>query len=174
MKYGIKTSQQLINLLRPQNNNNQNSIKYLLKNFKNNNVKSHNNCYISKFKTTKNSPERIIIEKVTNIQKNFDNNNGDFKKSNKFPIKGKIILSNQKRAEKLMEEILKNKIIKNKDKINNKIYENKNNSINQGTIYKNLNQTNNNGNINDNLNININNISHILPNKTKYLNQNIM
>ena len=175
MKYGIKTSQQLINLLRPQHNNNQNSIKYLLKNFKNNNVKSHNNCYISKFKTTKNSPERIIIEKVANIQKNFDNNNIDYKKSNKFPIKGKIILSNQKRAEKLMEEILKNKIIKNKDKINKQIYENKNNSINQGTIYKNLNQiNNNNGNINDNLNININNISHILPNKNKYLNQNIM
>ena len=181
MKYGIKNSQQaLINLLRPQNNahhmqsNNQNSIKYLLKNLKNNNIISHNNCYISKFKTTKNSPERIIIEKATNIQKNFDNNNGNYKKSSKFPIKGKIILSNQKRAEKIMEEILKNKIIKNKEKINNKIYENKNNSINQGTIYKNINQINNNVNINDNLNININNISHILPNKNKYLNQNII
>ena len=56
MKYAIKNSQQtLINLLRPQinqhmSNNNQNSIKYLLKNLnlKNNNIISHNNCYISK------------------------------------------------------------------------------------------------------------------------------
>ena len=86
MKYAIKNSQQtLINLLRPQinqhmANNNQNSIKYLLKNLKNNNIISHNNCYISKFKTTKNSPERIIIEKVNNIQKNLDSNNGNSKK----------------------------------------------------------------------------------------------
>ena len=181
MNYALKNSQQtLINLLRPQNNaqhisdNNQNSIKYLLKNLKNKNIISHNNCYISKFKTTKNSPERLIIEKAMNIQKNLDNNNVNYKKSNKFPVKGRIILNNQKKAEKIMEEILKNKIIKNKDKINNKIYENKNNSVNQGTIYKNIKQINNHTNINDNLNINISNYSHILPNKNKYINQNII
>jgi serine/threonine protein kinase len=76
-----------------------------------------------------------------------------------------------------MEEISKNKIIKNKDKMNNnKIYENKNNSVNQGTIYKNIKQMNNNNkntNITDNININISNYSHILPNKNKYMNQNI-
>ena len=181
MNYALKNSQQtLINLLRPQNNaqhisdNNQNSIKYLLKNLKNKNIISHNNCYISKFKTTTNSPERLIIEKTMNIQKNLDNNNVNYKKSNKFPVKGRIILNNQKKAEKIMEEILKNKIIKNKDKINNKIYENKNNSVNQGTIYKNIKQINNHTNINDNLNINISNYSHILPNKNKYINQNII
>ena len=182
MKYAIKNHEHaFINLLRPQNNahhlpnnNNQNSIKYLLKNLKNNNIISHNNCYISKFKTTKNSPERIILEKATNIQKNLDNNL-NYKKSKNLPIKGRIILNNnQKRADKFMEEILKNKLIKNKDKINNKIFENKNNSINQGTIYKNIKPINNNTNINDNINININNISHILPNKNKYLNQNII
>ena len=66
--------------------------------------------------------------------------------------------------------------MKNKEKINNKLNENKNNSINQGNIYKNINikQMSNNTNINDNLNVNINNISHILPNKNKYLNQNII
>ena len=180
MKYAINNSQQtLINLLRPQinqhfSNNNQNSIKYLLKNLKNNNIISHNNCYISKFKTTKNSPERIIIEKVNNIQKNVDStNNINYKKNSKLSTKGRLILNNQKKAEKLIEDILKNKIIKNKEKINSKIYENKNNSINQGTIYKNI-KHNNNTNINDNLNLNINNISHILPNKNKYLNQNII
>ena len=171
--------QTLINLLRPQNNsqhmsNNQNSIKYLLKNLKNNKILSHNNCFISKFKTTKNSPERIIIEKVaSNLQKNLENNN--YKKNGKFSNKGRIILNNPKKpSEKIMEEILKNKIIKNKEKINNKIYENKNNSINQGAIYKNIKQISNNTNINDNMNININNLSHILPNKNKYLNQNII
>ena len=179
MKYTLKNPQQaLINLLRPQNNsqnmsnNNQNSIKYLLKNLKNNKIISHNNCFISKFKTTKNSPERIIIDKLTNnIQKNLENN-ANYKKNNKFSNKGRIILNNQKKTEeKIMEEIFKNKIIKNKEKLTNKIYENKNNSINQGTTYKNIKQNNNNTNINDNLNINI---SHILPNKTKYLNQNII
>ena len=181
MKYAIKNSQQtLINLLRPQinqhmSNNNQNSIKYLLKNLnlKNNNIISHNNCYISKFKTTKNSPERIIIEKANNAQKNIDSNM-NYKKNSKLPTKGRLILNNQKKAEKIIEDILKNKIIKNKEKTNNKIYENKNNSINQGTTYKNIKQMNNNTNINDNHNLNINNISHILPNKNKYLNQNIM
>lgn len=187
MNYAIKDSQQqaLINLLRPQHNaqhmsdNNQNSIKYLLKNLKNKNIISHNNCYISKFKTTKNSPERLIIEKAMNIQKNIDNNNMNYKKSNKFPVKGRIILNNQKKTEKIMEEILKNKIIKNKDKINNKIYENKNNSVNQGTIYKNIKQMNNNNNnknnntnITDNINMNLSNYSHILPNKNQYINQN--
>ena len=180
MKYAINNSQQtLINLLRPQinqqfSNNNQNSIKYLLKNLKNNNIISHNNCYISKFKTTKNSPERFIIEKANNMQKNVDStNNINYKKNSKLSAKGRLILNNQKKAEKIIEDILKNKIIKNKEKINSKIYENKNNSINQGTIYKNI-KHNNNTNINDNLNLNINNISHILPNKNKYLNQNII
>ena len=181
MKYAINNSQQtLINLLRPKinqqfSNNNQNSIKYLLKNLKNNNIISHNNCYISKFKTTKNSPERIIIEKVNNMQKNVDStNNINYKKNSKLSTKGRLILNNQKKAEKIIEDILKNKIIKNKEKISSKIYENKNNSINQGTIYKNIKHNNNNTNINDNLNLNINNISHILPNKNKYLNQNII
>ena len=185
MKYAIKNSQQtLINLLRPQinqhiSNNNQNSIKYLLKNLKNNNIISHNNCYISKFKTTKNSPERIIIEKPNNMQKNVDSSsNINYKKNSKLSTKGRLILNNQKKAEKIIEDILKNKIIKNKDKINNKIYENKNNSINQGTIYKNIKQNNINNNtninLNDNLNLNINNISHILPNKNKYLNSNVV
>ena len=110
MKYPLKDSKQtLINLLHPQHNNqhisnnNQNSIKYLLKNLKNKNVISHNNCYISKFKTTKNSPERYIIEKVVNLQKNIENNGMNYKKSNKFPIKGRIILNNQKKPEKIME-----------------------------------------------------------------------
>lgn len=71
-----------------------------------------------------------------------------------------------------MEDILKKRIIKSNNKINNKVYENKNNSINQGTIYnKNMNmnvkQVNNNNNTNINDNLNINDISHILPNKNK-------
>ena len=117
MNYSLKNSKHntLINLLRLQNNaqyisgNNQNSIKYLLKNLNNNNIISHNNCYISKFKTTKNSPERILFEKAIN-SKNQDNVN--LKKSNKFPIKGRIVvLNNQKKAEKIMEDILKKRII---------------------------------------------------------------
>ena len=111
MNYSLKNSKHntLINLLRLQNNaqhlsgNNQNSIKYLLKNLNNNNIISHNNCYISKFKTTKNSPERILFEKAIN-SKNQDNVN--LKKSNKFPIKGRIVvLNNHKKAEKIMEDI---------------------------------------------------------------------
>ena len=75
----MKNSQQsLMNFFHLPNNsqymqgNNQN-LKYLLKNFKINDIISHNNCCISKFKTTKNSPERLIFEKATNIQKNIDN-----------------------------------------------------------------------------------------------------
>ena len=98
MKYSIKNSQQsLMNLFHPQNSsqyvqgNNQN-LKFFLKNFKiGNNIISHNNCYISKFKTTKNSPERLLFEKTVNVQNNIDN-----KKANKFPVRGKIILGNQK------------------------------------------------------------------------------
>ena len=175
MKYELKNSQQtLINLLRAKNNahyilgNNQSSIKYLLKDFKNNNIISHNsNCLISKFKTTKNSPERFLFEKPIN-QKNQNKNEINFKKTTKFPIKGKMFLNNQKRAEKIMEELLKNRISKNSNKITNKLNENKNNSINQGTIYKNVKQISNNTNINENMNMDINDISHILPNKTKY------
>ena len=90
--------------------NNQN-LKYLLKNFKINNIISHNNCCISKFKTTKNSPERLIFEKAAIIQKNIDN-----KKDNKYPIRGKILLGNQKKTDKIVEELLRNKITKNKQK----------------------------------------------------------
>ena len=165
----MKNSQQsLMNFFHLPNNsqymqgNNQN-LKYLLKNFKINNIISHNNCCISKFKTTKNSPERLIFEKATNIQKNIDN-----KKDNKYPIRGKILLGNQKKPDKIVEELLRNKINKNKQKINNKMNDNKNNSMNKGTIYRNINANTNNNHtniINDNLNINLNNISHILPNK---------
>ena len=169
MNYSMKNSQQsLMNFFHLPNNsqymqgNNQN-LKYLLKNFKINNIISHNNCCISKFKTTKNSPERLIFEKATNIQKNIDN-----KKDNKYPIRGKILLGNQKKPDKIVEELLRNKINKNKQKINNKMNDNKNNSMNKGTIYRNINANTNNNHtniINDNLNINLNNISHILPNK---------
>ena len=173
----MKNSQQsLMNLLRPQNKNSQyvsgnnQNFDYLLKNFKINNIISHNNCYISKFKTTKNSPERLIFEKTVNIQNNMEN-----KKINKFPLKGKIILGNQKKTEKIREELLRNKINKNKQKMNNKLNDNKNNSMNKGAIYRNINAHINNTNIiNDNLNININNISHILPNKNNGPNKNIL
>ena len=112
----MKNSQQsLMNLFHPQNNNSQfiggnnQNLKYLLKNFKINNIISHNNCYISKFKTTKNSPERLIFEKTVNVQNNIENNI-NHKKINKFPMRGKIILGNQKKSEKLVEEMLRNKI----------------------------------------------------------------
>ena len=177
MKYSIKNSQQsLMNLFHPQNSsqyvqgNNQN-LKFFLKNFKiGNNIISHNNCYISKFKTTKNSPERLLFEKTVNVQNNIDN-----KKANKFPVRGKIILGNQKKPEKISEELLRNKINKNKQKMSNKTNDNKNNSMNKGTIYRNINaHTSNTNIINDNLNININNISHILPNKNNGPNKNIL
>ena len=177
MKYSIKNSQQsLMNLFHPQNSsqyvqgNNQN-LKFFLKNFKiGNNIISHNNCYISKFKTTKNSPERLLFEKTVNVQNNIDN-----KKANKFPVRGKIILGNQKKPEKISEELLRNKINKNKQKMSNKTNDNKNNSMNKGTIYRNINaHTSNTNIINDNLNININNISHILPNKNNGPNKNML
>ena len=178
----MKNSQQsLMNLFHPQNNNtqfvagNNQNLKYLLKNFKINNIISHNNCYISKFKTTKNSPERLIFEQTVNAQNNNMENNINHKKINKFPIKGKIILANQKKPEKIMEDILRNKINKNKQKMNNKINDVKNNSMNKGAIYRNINPPTSNTNIiKDNLNININNISHILPNKNNGPNKNIL
>ena len=177
----MKNSQQsLMNLFHAQNNNSQfvqgnnQNLKNLLKNFKINNIISHNNCYISKFKTTKNSPERLIFEKTVNAQNNVESNI-NHKKLNKFPIRGKIILGNQKKPEKIMEELLRNKINKNKQKMNNKANDIKNNSMNKGTIYRNINPPTNNTNIiNDNLNININNISHILPNKNNDQNKNII
>ena len=52
--------------------NNQN-LKYLLKNIKINNIISHNNCCILKFKKTKIFPERFIFEKAANSKKNIDN-----------------------------------------------------------------------------------------------------
>ena len=111
MKYSLKNSQQsLTNILYPQNNpkyisgNNQN-INYLLNNFKIKEIISHNNnCYISKFKTTKNSPERLILEKNVNPQKKIENNIS--KKITKLPIKSKMIIGTQKKS---MEELLKKK-----------------------------------------------------------------
>ena len=181
MQYSIKNSQQsLMNLFHAQNSNshfiqgNNQNLKYLLKNFKINNIISHNNCYISKFKTTKNSPERLIFEKTVNAQNNIENNI-NHKKLNKFPIRGKIILGNQKKDEKIVEELLRNKINKNKQKMNSKTNDIKNNSMNKGTIYRNINaHTNNTNIINDNLNINLNNISHILPNKNNAPNKNFL
>ena len=178
----MKNSQQsLMNLFHAQNNNSQfvqgnnQNLQYLLKNFKINNIISHNNYYISKFKTTKNSPERVIFEKTVNAQNNIENNI-NHKKLNKFPMRGKIILGNQKKPEKIMEELLRNKINKNKQKMNSKTSDIKNNSMNKGTIYRNINNahTNNTNIINDNLNINLNNISHILPNKNNGPNKNII
>ena len=175
----MKNSQQsLMNLFHAQNNNSQfiagnnQNLKYILKNFKINNIISHNNCYISKFKTTKNSPERLIFEKTVNAQNNMENTN-NHKKVNKFPIRGKIILGNQKKPEKIMEEIIRNKISKNKQKMNNKVNDIKNNSMNKGTIYRNSNVPTNNTNIIYD-NININNISHILPNKSNANNKNLL
>ena len=127
----------LINLLRPQNNkyisSNQNSLKNLLKNLKNGKIISHNNCCISKFKTTKNSPQRLLFDNTIGARKNKMKNNA----------------MNQKRTEKIMEEILKNKIIKNRDKRSS---ENESNSLNKRSMYKNYKQVNN-------------NISHVLSNK---------
>ena len=179
MNYSMKNSQQsLMNLFHAQNNNSQflagnnQNLKYILKNFKINNIISHNNCYISKFKTTKNSPERLLFGKTVNAQNNMENTN-NHKKVNKFPIKGKIILGNQKKPEKVMEEMIRNKLSKNKQKMNNKVNDIKNNSMNKGIIYRNSNMPTNNTNILYD-NININNISHILPNKNKAPNTNIL
>ena len=182
MKFSGKNSQQsLMNLLHAQNNskyisgNNQN-LNYLLRNFKINEMMSHNNNnYISKFKTAKNSPERLLFEKTVNAQKNIENSINP-KKVNKLPIKGKLLLGNQKRQEKVMEELLRNKVVKYKQKINNKTTEIKNinyNIMNKGTIYKGINSNSNSINvINDNLNIN--NISHILPNKNNISYKNVL
>ena len=149
----MKNSQQsLMNLFHAQNNNSQflagnnQNLKYILKNFKINNIISHNNCYISKFKTTKNSPERLLFGKTVNAQNNMENTN-NHKKVNKFPIRGKIILGNQKKPEKVMEEMIRNKLSKNKQKMNNKVNDIKNNSMNKGTIYRNSNMPTNNTNI---------------------------
>ena len=174
MKYSLKNSQQsLTNILYPQNNpkyisgNNQN-INYLLNNFKIKEIISHNNnCYISKFKTTKNSPERLILEKNVNPQKKIENNIS--KKITKLPIKSKMIIGTQKKS---MEELLKNKVVKCKQKANNKINDNKNN---KEFLNKAINSDNNSINvINNNLNININNISHILPNNNNISYKNVL
>ena len=166
MNYSMKNSQQsLMNLIHPQINsqyipNNNQNLKNLLKNFKIQNIISHNNnYYISKFKTTKNSPERLILEKTVNAKKNNENKIMN-KKVNKL-IRDKIIFDNQKKTDKIMEELLKNKITKNKQKMNDKANDIKNNRM-KGKIYKKINSNTNNNTMNDNLN----NMSHILSKKT--------
>ena len=174
MNYSMKNSQQsLMNLIHPQINsqyipNNNQNLKNLLKNFKIQNIISHNNnYYISKFKTTKNSPERLILEKTVNAKKNNENKIMN-KKVNKL-IRDKIIFDNQKKTDKIMEELLKNKITKNKQKMNDKANDIKNNRM-KGKIYKKINSNTNNNTMNDNLN----NMSHILSKKTNYFNKNIL
>ena len=138
MKNGIKPSQQLIvNILKSkktQHSKNPNKIQSnnngIVVNFKhslisqnlNGNMKgggmsmTNNLTNRTKYKTTKNSPERLFLQKNLSRQKNFIGLNQVFKPSSKMPINNsinsinKMILQSQRHNNTMKEEIIKKKI----------------------------------------------------------------
>ena len=144
---------------------NQNPIKYISNNSTNMNSNNKINCLTNKYKTTKNSPNKLFkkenpkslkyLNKKT-TKKNMNSN--DSKKNNKLNSKAsinnstntnkninannnnKIIIINKKSNEKvLIEEIFKKKLAKKKNKKSVTTKNSNNNSINlSNTSYRNM------------------------------------
>mgnify|MGYP002624184704 CR=1 FL=1 len=157
MKNGIKTSQQLIvNMLKskkPQHSKNSNKIQSnnngIVVSFKhslitqnlNGNMKgggiiiANNLTNRTKYKTTKNSPERLFLQKNLSRQKNIIGFNQAFKPSSKMPINNsinsinKMILQSQRNNNTMKEEIIKKKILQIKEKKNMTTMNSNNNSM---------------------------------------------
>ena len=154
--------------IQPNNNINMNyNQKYNQNIFGNINIKG-GKLYINpqnnltnrgKYKTTKNSPEKLLIQRNLSRQKNVKGINNSHRQNNKMQINNslnninKIILLNQKNNNILKDEIIKKKILQIKEKKNiTTINSNNNsmslsNSINQNYNY-NYNHKHNNSNYN--------------------------
>ena len=176
MKNGIKSSQQLIvNMLKskkPQHSKNGNKIQSnnngIVVNFKhslisqnlNGNMKgggismNNNLTNRTKYKTTKNSPERLFLQKNLSRQKNFIGLNQVFKPNSKMPINSsinsinKMILQSQRHNNTMKEEIIKKKILQIKEKKNATLINSNNNSMSlSNSINHNYNHNNSNNNL---------------------------
>ena len=176
MKNGIKASQQLIvNMLKskkPQNPKNPNKIQSnnngIVVNFKhslisqnlNGNMKgggirlTNNLTNRTKYKTTKNSPERLFLQNNLSRQKNFIGLNQVFKPNSKMPINNsinslnKMILQSQRHNNTMKEEIIKKKILQIKEKKNVALMNSNNNSMSlSNSINHNYNHNNSNNNL---------------------------
>ena len=144
---------------------NQNPIKYISNNSTNMNSNNKINCLTNKYKTTKNSPNKLFKKenpkslKYLNKKATKKNmNSNDSKKNNKLNSKAsinnstnankninannnnKIIIINKKSNEKvLIEEIFKKKLAKKKNKKSVTTKNSNNNSINlSNTSYRNM------------------------------------
>ena len=178
MKNDIKTTQQLIvhmfrnnkssqyiknsnyNINKP-NNNIVVNYKHpnLNGNIKNNgdvlNVNTNNLTNRIKYKTTKNSPERLLIQKNLSRQKNYIGLNHAQKHSSKMTTNNtlsninKILLKTQKQNNTIKDEIIKKKILQIKDRKNMTTMNSNNNSISlSNSINHNYNHRHNNSNNN--------------------------
>ena len=146
MKNGRKTTQQLIvhmfknkkssHYSKNTNSNKNQSNNNIVVNFKhslisqnlNGNIKggglsaSNNLTNRTKYKTTKNSPERLLIQKNLSRQKNFLGLNHVQKQGSKMYINNnlntinKMILQSQRHNNTMNEEIIKKKILQLKEK----------------------------------------------------------
>ena len=160
----INNTKKSINLKNPKLSN-QNPIKYINNNSTNMNSNNKINCLTNKYKTTKNSPNKLFKKEnpksLKYLNKKFTKkniNSNDSKKNNKLNSKSsinnstnfnknvnnsnnnKIILINKKSNEKvLIEEIFKKKLAKKKNKKSLTTKNSNNNSINlSNTSYRNM------------------------------------
>ena len=160
----INNMKKSINLKNPKLAN-QNPIKYISNNSTNMNSNNKINCLTNKYKTTKNSPNKLFKKEnpkslkylnKKSTKKNMGSN--DSKKNNKLNSKAsinnstnankninvnnnnKIIIINKKSNEKvLIEEIFKKKLAKKKNKKSVTTKNSNNNSINlSNTSYRNM------------------------------------
>ena len=197
MKNGIKPSQQLIvNILKskkPQHPKNPNKIQSnnngIVVNFKhslisqnlNGNMKgggmsmTNNLTNRTKYKTTKNSPERLFLQKNLSRQKNFIGLNQVFKPSSKMPINNsinsinKMILQSQRHNNTMKEEIIKKKILQIKEKKNAILMNSNNNSM---SLSNSINHNYNHNNSNNNLGLYINKLKSKNKNRNEINFQN--
>ena len=94
---------------------------------------SNNLTNRTKYKTTKNSPEPLLLQKNYSRQKNFIGTKNNHKKNNKMPISNSInqmMLQRTKKSNTMKEEIIKKKILQMKEKNNMTSLNSNNNSIN--------------------------------------------
>ena len=182
MKNGRKTTQQLIvhmfknkkssHYSKNTNSNKNQSNNNIVVNFKhslisqnlNGNIKggglsaNNNLTNRTKYKTTKNSPERLLIQKNLSRQKNFLGLNHVQKKGSKIYINNnlntinKMILQSQRNNNTMKEEIIKKKILQLKEKKNVTTINSNNNSMSlSNSINHNYNYNYNHNNSNNNM-----------------------
>ena len=118
------------------------------------NTTNNNFSNRTKYKTSKNSPEHMILQNNLSRQRKLININQAQKQINKLPINNsmnsisKILLNSQRHNNTIKDEIIKKKIMQIKDKKNMTTMNSNNNSMSLNNSISNNNHNNNNSNSN--------------------------